>query len=418
MSDWEVVPDNNQSSGQGQAQPQSIDSDWEIVHPEPNSMQAPQNNESLGMAALKAVPRMGEDIYRGGMNFLKNIPNYYQTAKSEVPGAFNAMYEHPAHAAGQALAGLGEMGQNTFNIPYDIANYATNRLNLIPQDINQKIQMARMPDSEQDINATLGQPKYPGESLIRGTTRNALNLLGVDAAVNAVNPFNLTAKSIANDVVKTGRQQEIAHTKQYNKIWNKADKSGYNEVPVDQKKLSDNLSLIEKYKTPREYQSLEDFILTPSLQNAQKAQSDMGVMKRNLQEKSRTSSLTSEELKLYNAAHDSEKHIENNMFKNDKGDVNNSLKNKYQKLTNSYRENVVPYKYNRSIQAYKNNEMLPNELVNSLSRGEFAAKKGNAHPQIAIRNALLPTAKGISLLGAGGVGAYLYNQMFGNKPPE
>lgn len=372
--------------------------------------------ESFRSALAKSPFRVGEDIYRGGMNVLKSLPGYVQSAKSEVPGLIRSLKDHPSSVGKQALAGMAELGQNVFNAPHDIINYLSTRLNLVPQDVNKMIQMGRMPSDTQDmINQTFGTPQHPGEALARGLTRDMLNIGGIGGIANKLNPMNLTAKSIAKDVVKTGKKQEVSHNKLYNKIWNEADNSGFNQVPVDQKLLSDNLSVIEKYKTPREYQSLEDFILDPTLKNAQKAQSDMGIMHRKLEENSRNRALTSEERALYDSAKQSELHIENNMFKNMKGEANKNLKNLYDDVTKSYRENVVPYKYNSDIQAYKNKEMLPKELVNSLSRGEFAAKKGKEHPAIWYRNMLKPAITGAGLAGGS---LWLYNQMFGNEPAK
>jgi hypothetical protein len=94
------------------------------------------------------------------------------------------------------------------------------------------------------------------------------------------------------------------------------------------------------------------------------------------------------------------------------GNLNEPLQDKYKKLTKSYRENVVPYKYNKAIQDFKAQEMLPKELVNALSRGEFAAKKGSKHRAIGIRNNLGPLSLGSAL----GVGLpWLYHQMFGDS---
>ncbi|MCF1193152.1 hypothetical protein LRR18_16305, partial [Mangrovimonas sp. AS39] len=270
-------------------------------------------------------------------------------------------------------------------------------------------------DTTEAINQLFGEPQYAGEKLIRGLGRNALNLTGVGALAKNLNPLNLTYKNIAKDVLKAEEKQVASHTKRYNKIWEEAEKTGFNQVPVNQQLLSDNLSVIEKYKTPKEYQSMENFILDPTLQNAQKAQSDMGIMHRKLEEKSRSGSLTSEEQALYKAALESEKHIEENMFKDAMGNSHDALQNKYKNLSKSYRENVVPYKYNRDIQNYKADEMLPSELVNKLSRGEFAAKKGSKHKAIKVRNALPSTA-----LGTGSIGglAWLLKQMFGDNQPE
>jgi hypothetical protein len=371
--------------------------------------------ESTGVSLAKAIPRVAEDIYRGGMGFAKNLPGYAQSASSEVPGFVNTLLTHPGHLAGQGLAGLSELGQNVFNLPHDITNYAANRLNLFPKDINQKIQMGRMPDSSNEINKTFGQPEYPGEALTRGVARNALSLVPAGKAITSLNPLNMTAKSIAKDVVNTEKQQVKTHNKLYNDIWDQAEKSGFNNVPYDESLLKPYSKLIDKFYPERSTKMLKEFMTNPTLENAQRAQSDLGQLRRSLEEKSRTTPLLETEKDLYNALDASEKHIEGNMFKNKAGQVNDALKDQYKKVTNSYRENVVPYKYNPAIQAYKNKEMLPKELVNSLSRGEFAAKKGSEHPAIGLRNKLAPIATGAGLLGGG---TWLYNQMFGNQPPE
>jgi hypothetical protein len=408
MSDWELVEESTPQRGKA-ASGQSFD--WEIVPNAPSSQKAPQ--EGLGAALLKAPFRAGEDLYQGAAGFVKNIPGYFNQAQSEVPGAFNALRQHPLHALGQVGAGITEMGHNLLNSPRGIADYFSNRLNIIPQEYAQKVPYQE--DISGAINQVFGEPQYSGEKLLRGTGRNAINLLGAKGVGTTLNPLNLTAKNIAKDVLRTEKQQVLEHGKRYNKIWNEAEKTGYNQVPVNQKLLSDNLSTIEKYKTPREYQSLEDFILEPTLQNAQKAQSDMGIIHRQLEKKSRRGSLTSEEQAIYKAAKDAEKHIENNMFKDGKGNVNNALQSEYQKLSKSYRQNVVPYKYNQAIQKYKADEILPRELVNSLSKGEFAAKKGGEHRAIGIRNNLGPISVGSAL----GVGLpWLYKQMFGDNNPE
>jgi hypothetical protein len=401
MSDWELVVPSKQKK--------QIQSDWEMVQPEINS-QRRQNNESLGTSALKAIPRIGEDLYRGVAGFVKNIPEYWNSAKTEVPGLFNSIAEHPGRSLSQLGAGITELGHNTLNAPRGIADYASNRLNLLPQKYAEKIPY--QDDISSEVNQFFGEPKQAGEKLIRGLGRNALNIYGAGNVANILNPLNLTAKNIVKDVLKAEKKNVLEHSKRYDKIWNEADKTGFNQVPVNQHLLSDHLTTIEKYKTPREYKALEDFIIEPSLQNAQRAQSDMGIMHRKLEEKSRSGSLTSEEQALYKAAHEAEKHIESNMFKDEFGNINDGLQDKYKKLTKSYRQNVVPYKYNKAIQDYKAEEMLPKELVNSLSKGEFAVKKGSKHRAIGIRNNLGP----ISLVSALGIGMpWLYHQMFGDN---
>lgn len=404
MSDWELV-DNSQ------AQMQQPSSDWDLVET-PVSQQ--KQSESFPESLVRAPFRIGEDVSRGIMQFAQNIPGYYEAAKTEIPGALNLAAPR-AHR--QFTAGLAELGHNLFNLPHDVINYlSSGRLNLVPENVNQVVQMARMPsDTQQMINQHFGVPSQPGEALVRGIGRNALNIGAATGIANKLNPINLRAKSIANDVLREESKQVASHTKRYNNIWKEAEKSGFNNVPVDTSRLINNLDVIKKYKTPREFKSLNEMIENPTLSNAQKAQSDMNIIHRKLEEKSRSSALNSEEKAIYNAAHDAEKHIESNMFKNARGDVNNKLQNKYKMLTTSYRENVVPYKYNPSIQAYKNKEMLPHELVNSLSRGEFAAKKGHKHRAIGLRKIAAP------LLTGAGIGGGLFsaaNLLMGNRQGE
>jgi hypothetical protein len=388
--------------------------DFEQPQPSGRDFLWEQEPESLVTAAKLAIPRIGEDLYRGAYEAYQKSPEYLEAAKTEVPGFFNPknFLLHPLERGKQSLAGLLELGQAINHAPRNIAQYAANRLNLIPKEWADKVPAA--PDITEDINHYLGTPKNPGDALSHGIARNALNIIPAAKVASALNPLNLTAKSIAKDVVNTEKQHILSHGKRYKDIWNEAEHTGFNQVPVSQKLLSDNLTTIEKYKTPREYQSLEDFILNPTLENAQKAQSDMGVMHRKLEEKSRSSSLTSEEQALYKAAKDSEKHIEENMFKDSLGNINEGLQDKYKKLTKSYRENVVPYRYNEAIQKYKAKEILPKELVNSLSKGEFAAKKGHKHRAIGIRNNLGP----ISIGSAIGIAPWLYNELFGTEPTK
>jgi len=372
-------------------------------------LQEPES-ESFSQAAKLAIPRIEEDLYRKAYQAFQKTPEYLETAKSEVPGMLNPLSFHPLNRGKQLLAGLAEGGHQLLNTPHDIADYAANRLNLIPKSFAEQVPYQK--DISGDINQLLGKPNAPGEALARGVGRNALSIIPATKAAAALNPLNLTAKNIAKDVLKAEKNQVESHGKRYDSIWNEAEKTGFNQVPVNQNLLSNNLSTIEKYKTPREYKSLENFILEPTLQNAQKAQSDMGVMHRKLEEKSRSGSLTSEEQALHKAALESEKHIEDNMFKDNLGNTHDELADKYKTLTNSYRENVVPYKYNEAIQKYKAKEMLPNELVNSLSKGEFAAKKGSQHPEIWLRNNVGKIGTGLGLLGGG---SWLWDHIFGNQ---
>lgn len=389
-----------------QSQPQSMGRDF-------LQEDMPQR-ENLSISAMYAIPRVATDVGKGLYQFAQNIPDYLSKGTTEVPAAINLIKNNPAQAGKQALAGVSELGQNVFNAPHDLINYLSQRLNLVPEDINKMVQMGRMPaNTENMINQTFGEAKEPGEALLRGLPRNALNILGGAGAAKVLNPMRFSSSGIAKNVLKEEAKQVASHTNRYNQIWKQADKTGFNQVPVDKGILNKNLDVIAKYKTPKEFNALKEFIESPTLEKAQRAQSDMGVISRALEKKSRTSALLSEEKAIYDAAKEAEKHIEGNMFKNAGGETNAKLKNQYDKLTKSYRENVVPYRYHPAIQAFKNKEMTAPELVNALSRGSFAAKKGGKHLAIKVNKLLTP----MSILGTGGLLGYLYNDLTGTKNP-
>ncbi|CAK0750999.1 hypothetical protein CCP3SC1AL1_1810004 [Gammaproteobacteria bacterium] len=384
--------------------------DSSLSKPKARDLFDSSNNESIGLAALKAPYRVGEDLYKGLAGAIKSIPGYLEQAKTEVPGAWGSLIEHPERAAAQLGAGVTEMGHNLLNVPRGLANYASNRLNLLPQEYANKVPYQQ--DISQDINNVFGEPKYEGEKFIRGVGRNALNIAGGAGLARNLNPLNLTNSGIARNVVREQRRQEGAHTNQYNRLWEDAERAGIDNVPVSNHLIDTNLAFIRQYKSPRDYRGLEYFREHPTLPNAQSATSDLKGIMRSLDEKSKSSSLTTEERHLYDAADHTVRHIEGNMFLNADGTVNQRLADRHRGINTSYRENVVPYRYNKNIQNYIDEKSTAPELVNSLSKGEFARKKGWNHPAIKIRNAV-PKA----VLGTGSIGGlgWLIKQMFGNN---
>jgi hypothetical protein len=159
--------------------------------------------ESLGQAAAYAIPRIGEDILNAGYQGIQNIPEYLQKAKTEIPGFVNPKnwLMHHIDRGGQTLAGLLELGQNINNAPRNFAQYAANRLHLIPQEFANKFPQA--PNLDQDIERYIGQPKNPGDALSRGLARNADFLVGGNALAKAM-PY-LTKRGALKNLKKGQR---------------------------------------------------------------------------------------------------------------------------------------------------------------------------------------------------------------------
>ncbi len=339
-------------------------------------------------SSAKAIPPAATKAYG-------EIPQDIDFLKEAFPAAWEMINNDPKLAAKNLGAGGVELAGKVSRIPPALVDYLAHIGMIKPETA----QAMPRPFSEQEVSQGMdkfvGDTENKGGQLLRGAGRNADLLYGGTKLASLANPLKLTDKALAKEIVKTEAAQIGKHDLMYDSIWNEAQRSGFNNVPADMQKLSDKLSVIEKYKTPREYQSLEDFIMSPTLENAQKAQSDMGQIARKMEEKSRGGSLTKEERSVYESAKEAEKHIENNMFKDAQGNTNKALQDQYKKVTKSYRENVVPYKYNTDIQAFKNREMLAKELMTRLKGGEFRAKKGSAHPRIRIKELLKPVGYGV-----------------------
>lgn len=405
MSDWEI--DNSASPPQSSSITKP--SDWAIEQENDSSNQT--GGESLPYSLAAAPFRIGTDLFKSAYQKIQNIPEEYRQAKMNIPAAYNAIKNDPINAARQIASGFPELGHTLLNMPHNIAEYASSRLNLIPEVTASQVPQQR--DITQDINQFYGTPKNAGENVLRSLVPGSFNAMGELLGAKALNPLQLTNKGIANRVVNELNNQVDKHSTMYNSLWDKAQQQGYNQVPFDRNALTQDMNVIGKSYTDKQMKSVNNLLQNPTLENAQKAQSDLGVLRRSIEEKAKTTPLLQGEKDIYDALSNAEKNVEGNMFKDANGNLNNVLKNHYDKITNSYRENVVPYKYDPNIQAYMSKNITAKELVQRLQGGPFAAKKGGllTHPQFGIRNALLPALGGLA--GIGGI-KYLYDQAVGN----
>jgi hypothetical protein len=172
------------------------------------------------------------------------------------------------------------------------------------------------------------------------------------------------------------------------------------------------MAAIKKYTSEKWHGALDKFTKNPTLENAQKAQSDLGKLERELGKKA---TLTSEEKATLDAAKSAKEHIRDSMFKTEKGELNAPLKNMYDKVTKSYEENVIPYTTNKAIQEFKRGDITAKELIQKISKGKFRARKGKDHPELAGREITLDVLNKLGLpVGTGGAiagGNWLINKL-------
>ncbi len=419
-----LADDDNESPQQDQPQGKNL-----LAEPEKESYW-----DSIKMAAPRMILDAADNAYQG----IQNIPNRIQQAKTEVPGLYNLMSQqnpqgqtgfnqlgkfaafgsplHPGETGKQAMAGIAELGQNLIDMPQKVADYATKRLNLLPENINDYIQKLKMPGAapaQESIDKYFGTPKEPGQALIRGTARNLDKIIPASSLLSTMNPMRLRSANIANRVAREGDRQVGYHNKLYNALWKDAGQQGITHVNYDLGKLQSDFNVISKYKTPNDYNSIIKFSNDPSLSNAQTALIDIRKMQRKLEEKSSKDTLTGEDKALSKALNSTENHIEDNMFKDKNGNKNQNLLNKYKYINNSYRENVVPYKYNDALQDYndalpKNRGRIAKKTVDSLKNDiHFLGKKAHMHPELFRPDELKTILKNTGIGGAaiGGLGA-------------
>lgn len=210
--------------------------------------------ESLGESALWAIPRVAEDVYRGGMNFIKDIPGYAEKAGTEIPGLFQTAKEHPGHLLGQAAAGIPELGQKIFNTPHKLIEYGSDRLNLLPKEWGETARMAEMPDRSQGINEIFGEAKYPGEKLARGVTRNLDFIIPGTKAAGLLIPTS--NKALAKTIIKKHDALESQAVQGFKDVSQMSKERGIPNVPI---KNSLDINKIERFfdKSPESKELLK-----------------------------------------------------------------------------------------------------------------------------------------------------------------
>lgn len=412
-SDWEIVQEN--------AAPQS---DWEMVPHEPISRQ-PQPQESLKASFAKAPFRAWEDLSRAGMGFLKDIPSYYEKAKTEIPGLVPTIMHHPGHALSQAAAGSQELINQLAQLPLGVAKYGANRLNLLPQNVPNAIEKITPEDTTEATNKLFGQPQYPGEALIRGTVRNLADIGAPTALAAKLNPLKLTAKNITKDVLNTKNKMLEKYSGEnglYTKLFNDARQNGLGEI--DYKPSNKDLNAIEEFANPKFTENLRRFMNSGDIEDAHWAQSDLNKFVR---KNSKRTNIPAPEQKAIGAAQDIADKIKSEMFKpkenvfETKNNLSNlfrkpeNFKNRYQEVNKGYRQEVIPYTQNPSILKYLNKDVDAPTLVKKLTEGPFSVKRGEFHPQLKWRKRVIPIA---ATAGGTALAAKLYDALLGHQGHE
>lgn len=395
--------------------------DWEVQkQPTENYNNEYSLPRSSIIEALGQLPaRLTEDVANAGINFIGNIPSYLEKSKTEIPGLLNKMFSRSSEnqykpnegIKNQSIAGLAQAGYNLFNMPHDISNYLTERLELLPENINRYIQMGRMPsDTENLINERYGEPKEPGEALARGIGERSLGLTATGNILRTAP--KLTKKNIISDVINTKKQNEISYGIRYKNLFDSARSSNLrsnilpNQIDFDglgtPTRLRNEYPSIERIRNPNNIGNL-------SFEDYQQAIKNLGIIEREMEAvKARRGALTDKQSRKYHAAVNAKEYIKNNMFVDQNGNPVPQFVKRHQALQTGYENDVVPYNI-PILDKYEAGKATKANTYEKLLKDPFYAQKADEH-YIKARERVGKTLKygGIGSTLAGTIGALLH----------
>lgn len=144
--------------------------------------QTEPEQESWGEALTAAIPRIGQDVASNLYHAAaETIPAFAKKAYPEFKKALNPFTgfnptpentQNSLQRTKQSLAGAHEGALNLINTPWHLANYAQNRLHLLPQGT-----VPEVPDVKNYVNEIWGAPKSNGDEVARGISKFATEVI-------------------------------------------------------------------------------------------------------------------------------------------------------------------------------------------------------------------------------------------------
>lgn len=214
--------------------------------------------ESFGTSAAMAIPRVLTDLGKSAWSGIKAIPGMYESAKTEVPGLYSMVRDHPGHAALQGLAGSQEAINKLAQMPSNLAQYGANRLNLLPQGAANAISNFGPQDTTGAINQLFDKPKYPGEALLRGAISDIPNIYAGGKALTALNPTKLltTKNGIKNAILKPHDALENRANTAFKEVSSGVNARGVNQLPTASLSPIDFNNMRSYFPATRQYDTL------------------------------------------------------------------------------------------------------------------------------------------------------------------
>lgn len=350
----------------------------------------------------------------------------YGLGKQAIKLPFEALSGHVPRLTKNIAQGF----ENFVNTPANIAGYLGKHGIGFPEDIAQrahiKVNPFEMGEQEAGDVFAQGLPSLAalgplGESgnlgsaariASRGASGAAIGLTqnqnpiltgllnaGIPEAVSRRPGF--TNKAIANKLLSDKKMEIQKASEGYNNFFNEAKKIGVGEI----KRPNISAGDIVRHSQPKHHEALIKFLNDPTLENAHWAQSDLGFLKRHLENVAKKQDLTSTQHNTLKNVIEAQNRIKQSMF-NEKNIKNSpELENNYNQLSHEYLEHVIPYKELEELNEYESKNLTTNNLIKSLLKNDtFMLGLAKKYPQIYLNKALRSTPSKVAATSAlGGV---------------
>jgi hypothetical protein len=276
------------------------------------------------------------------------------------------------------MIGLLNQRQNVVNIPHDTV-HGLESLNNIRKLLSFENYIGKnppkptldhpiskyLPQEHYNIEKLMGQEGTPDTTdwLLQKGIEHAPELLGLRSLVAGKLP--ISTKGIVNKLSKD-KQAAISQAKtEYGNLFSDAEKEGLTHVMPPESARANKARITANTQT-KHNKALNEYIKTPTLENAHWAQSELGALERHMEGIANKNGLTPTQTKTLKAVQETRKDIKDQMFSNHYLGSKPHLADRYSQLATKYKENVIPYTRLQELSEAEANRMLPKTAVNKL----------------------------------------------------
>jgi hypothetical protein len=328
------------------------------------------------------------------------------------------------------MIGLLNQRQNFVNLPHDLVKNLEEQGKEFSQSINERMPLYKyignnklpfgsnephkdisdyLPNEQNDFAKLMGQKGTPstGSWLIQKGIEHAPELYGLGGLVRSgLRSLPVTARGIINRM-SGHKTHELQHARtQYQNLFNEANQQGITHV-IPPHSAVDNRARIIANSQAKHHRALNEYLNNPTLENAHWAQSELGSLERHLDSIANRNGLTPTQHRTLRAARQARQDIRDEMFSNNALGSNPVLGERYQTLSNQYREHVLPYTRLEELTEAEQNRMLPKTAVKKLLKDDqFMIELSRKYPGLFLHTPKAKKAINTALGTAATIGGY------------